>query len=371
MRIPSESLIPPLPDVSSKHQLLQTLKPGQILQATALSENQNGRLKLQIGVSRLIAQTQVSVRPGAHLTLQVDKAGDLPLLRLLTQPGLDAQQNQALKNALPRQQPIPQLMQALIKHTSTPERDALPSEIKQAFETLRSHLPSTQNPAFKQQLKSALENSGLFTEARLLGNTAHASDLKLNLMRLFQLIQSQITQQTQTGARPNISAERQDASPGLGVRLFEGLLKQLDATLARIQTHQLASLPQDDTTRQTWQFELPILHGHKVDAWQIHIGKERASQAESHEEVWNLSLHVDLQPLGPMRIQLALQGDAISTTIWTEQATTSELVKTHLKTLRQAFERAGLEVKKLESYRSRIEEPALLPGELSLLSEKA
>ena len=83
MQIPSANLLLPLSTGTTREPLLQQLTPGQILQGTALSENINGRLSLQIGVARLIAQTQLSVRPGQQLTLQVVKTDSLPELRVL------------------------------------------------------------------------------------------------------------------------------------------------------------------------------------------------------------------------------------------------------------------------------------------------
>lgn len=361
MHIPSAKFILPLPISMPREQLLQNLKPGQILQATVLSENQNGSVKLQIGVTRLIAQTRISVKQGQVLTLQVHKAGDLPELKLLTLPTLQQIQAKALKAILPRQQPIPPLLEKLVQSIGMSGNSAPPSEVKQAFNSLVSRLLATENPEFKGLLKAALLNSGLLTEARLLSNSTNNGDLKLNLMRLIRLLQAS------SGAQVNAKTPPSDPT----VKFLNDLLKQLDGVLARIQTNQLASLPQDDPARQNWQFEAPILHENKIDLLQVLIEKDQASKSNEETSTWTLTLQMNLSALGPMRIQLTLQGDVISTVIWAERSNTNNLVKSHLKTLHKAFETAGLEVKKLEIYQARIEQRDPMPRDISLLSEKA
>ncbi|MEN8178437.1 MAG: flagellar hook-length control protein FliK [Pseudomonadota bacterium] len=370
MRIPGANLFIPLPASMPKEQLLQSLKPGQILRGTALSENQHGSVRLQIGVTRLIAQTQVSVRPGQPLTLQVDKTGDFPELRLLTHPTLQQQQAKALKSILPRQQPIPQLLDKLVHLTDSAAKTVLPTEVKQAFQSLLARLPSTENPDFRVQIKEALLNSGLFTEARLMSDSTSSGDLKLNLLRLIRLLQTAITQQPEVKQSGAQSAEPADPK-GPAIKLLNALLKQLDATLARIQTNQLASLPQDEPGRQIWQFELPILHGDSIDPFQVLIKRDQSQASDAEANIWSLTLQMNLQLLGPMRIQLTLQAAAISTVIWAEWENTTNLVKAHLAVLHKAYETAGLEVKKLETYQGRIEALDAMPSDLSLLSEKA
>ncbi len=374
MRIPSAKFFLPLPNSMPKEQLLQSLKLGQILRGTALSENQQGTVKLQIGVARLIAQTQIAVKPGQALTLQVDKTGERPELRLLTHPTLQQLQTQALKTILPRQQPIPPLLEKLLHLTGGKGNMALPGDVKQAIQSLLTRIPSTENPQFKAQLKEALLNSGLFTEARLLSNSTHSNDLKLNLLRLFRLLQPLLAQQAtvpQAGNPPAEPIPAEGFASNATIKFLNDLLKQLDATLARIQTNQLASLPQDEPARQTWQFELPVLHGDKADLFQILINKDHSTSRDAEEQSWSLTLQVNLPALGPMRVQLTLQGEAISTVIWAELNNTTDLVKAHLSLLQKAYETAGLEVKKLETYQGRIEELDPMPRDLSLLSEKA
>ena len=379
MQIPSTNLLLPLSSGASREPLLQHLTPGQILQGTALSENINGRLSLQIGVARLIAQTQLSVRPGQQLTLQVVKTDNLPELRLLTLPSLAELKAAALKSLLPRQQPLPQLLKALTRIVSATTREPLPASVRQQAETTLRQTLSSSDPGFKAQLQKALVNSGLLTEAKLLQGKSNPADFKLNLTRLFRLIHQLVPEQqlpkilgegkTTTGTAPknNLANHLSDAT----LRMLVDYLKQIDGGIARIQTHQLSSLPQEDTTRQMWQFELPIRNGQEMDLFHFRINRDGHGQQEQGETHWRLTLHINLSGLGPMRIELRLQGEAISTVIWSEKKETNALVCHHLDQLRNGYERSGLDVKKLDAFLGRIEKQDTIPIERPLLHEKA
>ncbi|RDH85792.1 MAG: flagellar hook-length control protein FliK [endosymbiont of Escarpia spicata] len=376
MRIPGSNIVLPLPNALPRENPIQNLKPGQILQATALSDTQNSQLKLQIGVTRLIAQTQVSIRSGQHLTLSVEKGGEFPELRLLTNLSREQLQANALKTLLPRQQPLAQLFDKIAIQLSNTSSNPAPGNVRQAIEGLVGRLLSTDQPQFQQQLRTALQNSGLFTEAHLLQGSGNPADLKLNLLRLFELINTLLPGK---GLNPQQSAAALAASDSSGtplppdspLRFLLDLLKQLDGGLARIQSNQLASLPQEDPTRQTWQFELPVRHNEQLDVFRIRLQKEPGKSGEKEDAVWSLALRMNLEPLGPMRVQLRLQGEAISSVLWAEQAETTSLIQNNLEKLRSALEKAGLDVMKLEACQGKSDGDEQLPRGLSLLDEKA
>ena len=167
MRIPSARLIPPLPATAPRQLLLQNLQPGQILQAMALSENRNGSVELQIGLTKLIAQTQLSFRPGQTLTLQVDKPGPMPEMNLLARPGLAQLQANALKQVLPRQQPLQPIFDKLLSIASGTGNGPMPSSVQQSIESLIGRLPAADNPQFRQKLREALVNSGTVSYTHL------------------------------------------------------------------------------------------------------------------------------------------------------------------------------------------------------------
>ncbi len=161
----------------------------------------------------------------------------------------------------------------------------------------------------------------------MLNNSLHPHDLKLNLLKLFDLIKSLTPQQNPasgTDSLPNNSSRDTTASQAeASFKQLSELLKQLDGALARVQTNQLASLPQDDPVRQAWQFELPLVHKDQVDLLQITLKKDDGRSQDNPATTWSLTLQMNLQTLGPMRVQLRLQDKTLATVIWAEQPATA------------------------------------------------
>jgi hypothetical protein len=402
MQIPIAKILQPSPLAITAKSLLQTMKPGQILQGTALSENINGTLSLQIGVTRLKAQTTLSVSPGQSLILQVEKAGELPELKVLTMPSLKQLMASALKSNLPRQQPLSQLFKALTQLIAKPSpqtQQLLPMPVKQAIEQLISGTLSCNNPNFKTELTHTLQISGTQTESQLMYRTVNNNDLKLNLLRLIGLVKPYLSQQgtlrqsdVLPQATPNLpvtSAALPQASTSplpettpqipqppqtwdmdATTKLLLDLFKHLDSAIARIQTNQLSSLPTEDPLRQVWQFELPIRNGNGFDLFHIRISQEANRKKTNGNPGWRLTLHMNIQPLGPMKVSLHLMGESLSTIIWSEKPDTSQLVKQNLNRLREGFKSAGLEISKLEAFQGSVKNEYELPIEHSLLNEK-
>jgi len=283
---------------------------------------------------------------------------------------------EAMKRVLPRQRPLVDLFQHLIQLRRAPKAQ-LPAPIKQAVAALTERLLSVEQPGFKPNLKAALLDSGLFTETHLIRQGSPRSDLKLDLFKLYELIKSVsprpiAVDQTKGQARaPGPEPDPANQQAQSHFKQLAELGRQLEGAIARIQTHQLASLPQDDPTRQVWQFELPLRHQEQLDMFQFSVSREGASARDEATAQWHLTLQMNLQPLGPMRVHLQLQGKALATVFWAERKGTMQLLERHLPELQQAFEQADLEVTKLQAYRAKlaIEDP--LPRHQGLLNEKA
>ncbi|MEW7972970.1 MAG: flagellar hook-length control protein FliK [Candidatus Thiodiazotropha endolucinida] len=385
MEISGSKIVLPLPTIESGKSLLEQLQPGQILRGTALSENINGTIRLQIGVTRLIAQTTLRVPTGQALTLQVEKTGNLPELRVLTLPSLEQMKSAALKQVMPRQQPLPQLFKHFTQVTSDPTRaNQLPPAVKQAVQSIMARVIPIEDPGFKTQLVQAMQLSGTQTEARLINHQINGKDLKLNLLRLIGLIKPLISNpgsqinQALTFQQPLLNPAQsppvtpppaaQETNPT--TRLLLDLFKHLDGAIARIQTNQLSSLPTEDTTRQVWQFELPIRQEGGFDLFHFRISRDAVRKGTETEFMWSLTLHMNLPSLGPMRVRLSLFGEKLSTTIWSEKPDTASLVNQHLGRLRASLESTGLEVNKLEAFQGIAEIENELPSEQALLNEK-
>lgn len=155
--------------------------------------------------------------------------------------------------------------------------------------------------------------------------------------------------------------------------MLDELLRNSDSAVARIQAQQLASVPQDDSKHQVWHFELPILSGDKIEQINIEIDKGEISGEEHSEIPWQITLQMNLTPLGEMRVQLKLKARSISTIFWAEEQETLSLLNKNIPTLKGALDRAGFDVNEmrvLHGLIKRKDSDALIPENASLLSVK-
>ncbi len=176
--------------------LVEKLEPGQLLRAVVEALDGQGRATLRVGSALLTADMGFAVRTGDKLTLQVIRSGQTPLLAPVPppQPALDL--HQALRTLLPKQAPLPPLLQRLATVAQRPERTALPTEVVRQVRTLLENLPDAGQIRKPGALKRALRDSGNFLDTRLLNASRGATtripstDFQASLLRLKQALQT-------------------------------------------------------------------------------------------------------------------------------------------------------------------------------------
>ncbi|MFB4393973.1 MULTISPECIES: flagellar hook-length control protein FliK [unclassified Pseudomonas] len=295
-----------------------------------------------------------------------------------------------------RQASLPGLLNALqqVDYTSPAGR-----ELRGLAERLLASLPDARQLSDPKAVAQALNNSGAFLEAKLLGGLGAtvAPDLKAQLVRLVaQALSSPSNATTAPAFNPAaLSATVAQALPGMvrgalgmldrvsprpqpGVfplpsRLLQNLedkgdLQQLlrlaAAAISRLQSHQLASLQQTGTTESgnlqtTWQTEIPIRHGQDFIPLQVKLQREDTpeqqaeQQREQHnplESLWRIELAFDLPPLGPLQVQAQLSQGRLSGQLWAEHPATAKLIDSQLASLRERLLARGLDVGELECH---------------------
>jgi hypothetical protein len=370
---------------------------GQVLQALVLTPTQGGRVNLEVTGARLAAETNLALRQGQLLTVQVARTGNPTVLRLTHGAASDAVlQAEVLRTALPRQAPLEPLLANLAHLTrgggAGGERllAELPPQTAQAVRNLAGAMRAPGELATAEGLRAAVRESGTFLEALLgRGHPPPARDLKTLLLRLAGSLPrgsgSTAAQASGAGAaqggkggggtappapppasqssaesppplrgagpRPGVPA---GASLALGqpgaeaaARTLEG---QVEGALARIQLGQLASLPGDDG-RQAWLAELPVRTEDGADLWRLKLGPEDGGGAEAGAAgAWSAELAFNLPGLGPMVARVSLRGTTVSTMFWSEAPATAGIVGRSLPDLEGLLEAAGLEVGRLQSH---------------------
>ncbi|MCC7413011.1 MAG: flagellar hook-length control protein FliK [Gammaproteobacteria bacterium] len=346
---------------------------GQILTATVLATT-GADAVLEIGGQRISARTAAPLPPaGTALTLQVLRAGAQPVLVRLPAPapttGATAEAG-ALRDALPRQDSPARLL-ANLGRLFAGARDAgpdLPAGVARTATAVLANLPTADEISVPAGLKRAVENSGLFLEARLRRAGADARpdpalfarDFKAGLLRLLAAAPDARPDEQRPGrtaaAEPApVPPTRQQppqaqprALPTLAMDLpasevVRGLLDQADAALARVEVAQLQSLPDPNHTATTWLLELPVRQGEQADVLQLRVDGEDGAGPEGAARTWTVTLAMDLGTAGPFYARVTLAGDALSASLWAEDPATTRLVTQHIDWLASRLRAAGLD----------------------------
>jgi hypothetical protein len=276
------------------------------------------------------------------------------------------------KEGITSERPLPPQGQST--PVTTTENKAAPA-LEKAVQSLLARILPGDSRITPTQIRRSLLESGLFLESRLAAGEAPVNDFKANLLRLLFLLRPVFGPEsgqpgTPPATEPRIPAGTVDNAIA---RLFTDLLRQSEGSLARVQTHQLNSLPSEDGTRQVWQFEIPIQHRERIDDFLIRLEQERVRKEGQDETIWKLTLNFDIQPLGPVAARLSLQGEEISSLFQAEQAESAALIERHLPQLNDALIRAGLKVGRLHAHHGEITEDVsgTQAPSVTLLDERA
>ncbi len=378
---------------------LDQLPVGSLLQGKVVASQQMVQEQTQKALFRIVAQLLSGPLSGQRIT--VESSQPLPLGSLLTAQVRGAQSlqliplglhldqlevSQQLSGQQSRQGSLDALFKALQGLSGN-----LPGDMQASLDDLLDALPDVQTLSNPSQLSKAMGDSGLLLEAKLLaGQTGSLpQDLKANLLRLIaQLLPNLPEAADSLPSSANVSAVFTQSMPAflrnalgalgqnglrqqgitfpLPARLagtmeqegdLEGLLKLAAAAVSRLQTHQLASLAQsqstpDGTLVTTWQLELPMRQHQDIVPLQVKVQREEgeARKSERQDALWRVELAFDIAPLGPMQVQAQLLRGSVSSQIWAEREHTARLIDGELPTLRERLAAAGLAVGELDCH---------------------
>lgn len=237
MTAPPTGPLPPAgtPTLPARGETAPAWRVGQVLAATVVAAPRQGVSDLRIGTLLVRAQTgglQLSL--GQTLRLEVASLKEQPVLRLLNLMAADPL-NAAMRNALPRQQPLAPLLASLARATGDAQAARqLAPEIVRVARDLLGRLPAAVSLGQADGLREALRNSGQFLEsklARAAGGAAQpagpvtpprtpdvGADFKANLIRLIQVLRENAANSTPAaqrsgGAVPAAAATTSPAMP--------------------------------------------------------------------------------------------------------------------------------------------------------------
>jgi hypothetical protein len=288
-----------------------------------------------------------------------------------------------------RQASLPALLNTLQQLTREPSADG---DLRASAERLLASLPQARQLGDAKAVAQALNNSGAFLEAKLLGGfpASVVTDLKAHLLRLVAQVPVSnpgaanlapaslaVTMPAQArsalGMLERVSPKPQPGAFPLPSRLLnaledEGDLQQLlrlaAAAVSRLQSHAMSSLQQtgnleNGNLQTTWQTEVPVRHGQEFIPLQVKLQREETPQQQADRQqqaqdplkvLWRIELAFDLSPLGPLQVQAQLSQGRLSGQLWAEREPTARLIDIQLGNLRERLLARGLDVGDLQCY---------------------
>ncbi|SCX40324.1 hook-length control protein FliK [Pseudomonas sp. NFACC32-1] len=334
------------------------------------------------------------LRIGTLLSAQVQDAQTLKFIPLSNRQEQLAV-SQQLVTQVSRQGSLDSLISAL---QNLPVTDDTGSELRAVVTRLLASLPDVQQLSTPKGLAQALAASGAFLESKLLAGQppALAPDLKGDLLKLVAQLTPALPASTNLGAiiaantlsqalpsfvrnalgtLGQVSAKPQPTSFPLPSRLLkeqddegdlEHLLRLAAAAVSRLQSHQLSSLEQtgltdDGRLMSTWQLEIPMRNLQDIVPLQVKFQREQTPPREQSNEpreereprqqqLWRVELAFDMEPLGPLQVQVQLLSGSLSSQLWAQRPYTASLIESNLAALRERLVTCGLNVGDLDCH---------------------
>ncbi|MSQ66598.1 MAG: flagellar hook-length control protein FliK [Gammaproteobacteria bacterium] len=150
--------------------------------------------------------------------------------------------------------------------------------------------------------------------------------------------QSPQTPQSSSAAAPEYRPET------LALTSLPKLLDDLNAGLARITTHQLHTAGAVQNQQLFSYFEIPIRTGTGTDSVTLEVASDGHRRTETGEAPFSIAVDVPIEALGTLRARIALAGDRIAITTWSDTPVLRDLIAAHLRDLDRALAAHGFEI---------------------------
>ena len=380
--------------------IARTWAIGQLLNVSVGTRVDPNTVRITVDGQPMLAQTTVDLPSGTQLTARVASVGVQPQLTLIppSQPENPDTTvvNNSLGRALPQQAPLAEVLPRLLGALTTPNgAAALPTAVSDKLTTLANSVPSLASLAQPAALATAVSQSGLHLESTLarvvLTIPAQApqtspsaappaptpqaplptGDLKWQLLGLREavinapgLAQAPPTSPPSPPTRaPDVAtatsmvlpahqgedADSRPSTSGLGnsggsTQIAEGLLDDVNAGLARISTHQLQSANAAQHNTLLGYFELPVQTSRGVETMTIEVKDEHRERTSGSPQSMTVLVEVPVGELGKLRARIALSGERIAITTWSETPELRRLIASNIGQLDAALLAQGFDV---------------------------
>ncbi|MCG5548618.1 flagellar hook-length control protein FliK [Halorhodospira halochloris] len=303
-------------------------------------------LVLVFGENRLPARAETAVADGDRLLLEVADIRQDLILRVVEHFGQRPALQQTLRQTIPRQGSVKQLIKSMASNLGT--YDVAQSNFISSLPTLHS----LQHPGSFSQ---AFYNSGLFCEHRIASTRTPedlAKDHKAQLLRWIRAMRSDTGSNSSTNIRTSTRRATQAPSLEATPSQQDPILNSAEAFLARITALQtrLALNQQAD-----WSLEIPLRDDNGLGSaslrirWSSAETTQHTNETDSNEiqRVFTVDASLDLPAAAPMYVALLLQGKSIDCAWWSTCAKTVAALQARIPQLRQKLAEQGLDQQRI------------------------
>jgi len=423
----------PLLDTGKSTLTLDKLQTGQSTYAKIVEQLPNKTdIILRIGKQTLQAKADIPVTVGETVKVTVEKTASELILKVKPPAQQTSIIDTNLRQLIPKQTSVNAFQQTLkqvftninqltftSQQTQPQDLASQSAKLKRLAINILHTLPDRQKLTSSEGFKSALQNSGVFLEAKLrqallasrptLETNTHGikkppigsqnsfliskqspigfihTDLKSNLTKLIQLLKSwpKMTDSGIQQARsnplliPNKSplTVAQATNPALVLEnQIKELMSKTEGAVAKITLNQLASSNTEQTgNRQAWQIEIPFLSNQSSESVFLQIEREDASntQHKEAEQKWTVSLEMNPPKLGLIKNKLSLNKQHVNADFWAENPETRGLIQQHLDLFKKQLIHANLQPDRIQANNGTGPIIQKLQPSTSILSEKA
>lgn len=124
---------------------------------------------------------------------------------------------------------------------------------------------------------------------------------------------------------------------------IESISKQLESSIARVETNQAKAVVTADNPVPNWSIEIPVKDNKNIDLLQLQIQPDAdTSNNDIDQQSWTVNLNIDFGEIGSLSARVSLYGDEVSASLWSPQDELSSLISKHLSRLEQRMQNCGL-----------------------------
>ncbi len=391
---------------------LSGLLKGHTLNATITARtNDSITLKINNQIVETRSQKPLALNVGQQINLKVERQSNPTILKIIDSPvqsQLVASQKQLTRESLPRQQGLETLIKTLNQQLTGKNLAVLPQPLQRSIQQIINQLPSPAVLIKPDSLAKAVQQSGLFLEARLKkqshentrpipslivehNKASTTSDLKAQLLKISTIIkqtqnlpaQSIETANAKPSEKHNLAqlntVKQQSPQKTDNARLIdignessiERIGKQVEASLARVELNQARSIPVDNSL-STWLIETPIKDRQDIDLLQLDIEQQSHQHHDANENSWTVDLNIEMESVGTLSARINMYEEDMNITLWSDQGSLKQLLENNISKLDTKLKQKGLIIDNIYIAKQTNDEyperPPLTPNDSNLIN---